>query len=108
MGRGAPGGKGQMREDQGEKGRTREVQGGTNLRRKAGVVKGPRRKDLQGERGQQRRFQGGEGNLPHLTPLKTVAEGLVVGKRLTLIKLIKSPGLVNLEVRKNSLVVYRV
>ena len=98
-----------MREGQGERGQMREVHaGGTSLRRKAGVAKGPRRKDLQGERGQQRRFQGEECNLPHLPPLKTVAEGLVVGKRLTLIKLIKSPGLVNLEVRKNSLVVYRV
>merc|ERR1719180_490923 len=90
--KGAPGGKGQMREGPGERSQMKEVRvEGTNLRRKAGVVKGPRRKDLQGERSRQRRVQEGEGTLPHLPPLKTVAEGLVVGRRLTLIKWIKIP-----------------
>merc|ERR1719234_1075598 len=96
--RGAQGERGQMKEGQGEKGQMKEDHvEGTNLRRKAGDAKGPRRKDLQGERSRQRRVQEGEGTLPHLPPLKTVAEGPVVGKRLTLIKSIKSPGLVNLE-----------
>merc|ERR1712181_34833 len=91
--RGAPGGKGQMREGLvGERGQTKEVRAkGTNLRRKPRVVKSLRRKGLQGERGRQRRVLEGEGVLPHLPPLKTVAESLVVGRRLTLIKWIKSP-----------------
>ena len=96
-----------MREGPDERGQMKEVHvEGTNLRRKARVVKGPRRKDLQGKRSLQRRVQEGEGTLPHLPPLKTAEEGPVVGKRLTLIKSIKSPGLVNLEEWKNSLVVH--
>merc|ERR1711934_620331 len=68
------------RERSNERGPTSEAHAeGTNLRRRGGVVKGPKKRDLQGARGHQRRAQGGEGTLP--PPLKTVAEGLVVGRR---------------------------
>ena len=89
--KGAPGEKDQMREARAE---------GTNLRRREGVVKSPRKGDHQGERGHQRRAQGGEGTLPS-PPLKTVAEGPVVGRRSTLTKLIKNPSLVNLKKMKS-------
>merc|ERR1712037_575967 len=88
---------GPMREVQSEKDQKREARAeGTNLRRREGVVKSPRKRDRQGERGHQRRAQGGEGTLPP-PPLKPVVEGLVVGRRSTLTKLIKTPSLVNLK-----------
>ena len=68
---------------------------------------GPKTGGLQEEKRVQRNLREEEDAHLHRTPPQKIAEGLVVGKRLTLIKLIKS-WIGDFEVRKNSLVVYRV